>query len=139
MDLLKVQDLCKSFGGLRVIQNLDFTIRTGEIIGLIGPNGSGKTTTLNMLTGFLNPDSGSITFNEKNVTGLSSHQMSAMGVGRTFQLVKPFLEITALQNVMVGRVYGHSPVRSLRLLQMNQWDCSRRCNCKIKPMFSLVT
>ena len=115
MDFLKVEGLCKSFGGLRAVNNLDFTIAQGEIVGLIGPNGSGKTTTLNLLTGFLKPDSGSINFVGKNVTGLPRYTMCQRGVGRTFQLIKPFLEFTALQNVMVGRVYGQNPARNLKI------------------------
>jgi branched-chain amino acid transport system ATP-binding protein len=98
---------------LRAIDDLGFTVQEGEIIGLIGPNGSGKTTTLNLLTGFLKPDTGSITFRGENVTGLPRHSMSRKGVARTFQLTKTFLNFTALQNVMVGRMYGHRPTASL--------------------------
>jgi branched-chain amino acid transport system ATP-binding protein len=113
MPLLSVAGLSKSFGGLRAIDDLGFTVQEGEIIGLIGPNGSGKTTTLNLLTGFLKPDTGSITFRGENVTGLPRHSMSRKGVARTFQLTKTFLNFTALQNVMVGRMYGHRPTASL--------------------------
>ena len=115
MSFLKVNGLSKSFGGLNVIQNLDFEVEPGEIVGLIGPNGSGKTTTLNMLTGFLKPNSGTIVFMGKNIAGLPCNQVSHTGVARTFQLIKPFLEFTALQNVMVGRVYGHEPARNMRV------------------------
>lgn len=114
MSFLKVNGLSKSFGGLQVIQNLDFEVEAGEIVGLIGPNGSGKTTTLNMLTGFLRPNSGTIIFMGKNIAGLTCNQVSHTGVARTFQLIKPFLEFTALQNVMVGRVYGHKPARNMQ-------------------------
>jgi len=99
------------------VQDLDFEIAEGEIIGLIGPNGSGKTTTLNLLTGFLKPDSGTITFRGENVTGLPRHRMSRSGVARTFQLTKTFFDFTALQNVMVGRAYGREPARNLKLAQ----------------------
>ncbi len=115
MSFLKVNGLSKSFGGLNVIQNLDFEVEPGEIVGLIGPNGSGKTTTLNMLTGFLKPNSGTIVFMGKNIAGLPCNQVSHTGVARTFQLIKPFLEFTALQNVMVGRVYGHEPARNMQV------------------------
>jgi len=115
MSFLKVNGLSKSFGGLNVIQNLDFEVESGEIVGLIGPNGSGKTTTLNMLTGFLKPNSGTIVCMGKNIAGLPSYQVSQSGVGRTFQLIKPFLEFTALQNVMVGRVYGHESTSNMRV------------------------
>jgi branched-chain amino acid transport system ATP-binding protein len=113
MAFLQVEGLCKSFGGLRAIRDLDFSVEEGEIVGVIGPNGSGKTTALNLLTGFLRPDSGKVTFRGEDITGLPRYRVSQKGVARTFQLVKPFLEFTALENVMVGRAYGHSPASSL--------------------------
>jgi len=113
MAFLRVEGLCKSFGGLRAIHDLDFSVEEGEIVGVIGPNGSGKTTALNLLTGFLRPDSGKVTFRGEDITGLPRYRVSQKGVARTFQLVKPFLESTALENVMVGRAYGHSPAGSL--------------------------
>lgn len=115
MCVLKVEGLCKSFGGLMAVYDLGFEVEEGEIIGLIGPNGSGKTTTLNLITGFLKPDSGTITFRGENVTGLPRWRASQKGIARTFQLIKPFLDFTALQNVMVGRVYGQEPVKSLKV------------------------
>jgi branched-chain amino acid transport system ATP-binding protein len=115
MHVLKTDGLCKSFGGLRAICDLDFEVEEGEIIGLIGPNGSGKTTTLNLLTGFLKPDSGTVMFMGENVTGFPRYRMSQKGVARTFQLIKPFLDFTALQNVMVGRIYGQAPAKSLKV------------------------
>ena len=114
MPFLKVEGLTKSFGGLTAVQNLGFEIEQGEIIGLIGPNGSGKTTTMNLLSGFLRPDSGTITFGGENVTGAPRHRMGQKGMARTFQLTKTFFDFTALQNVMVGRVYGREPAKSLR-------------------------
>ncbi len=114
MALLKIEQLCISFGGLRAVHMVDFEISAGEIVGLIGPNGSGKTTIMNLITGFLKPSCGTITFNGTNITGMSRPRVCRQGIGRTFQLIKPFLDFTALQNVMVGRVYGREPVRSLR-------------------------
>lgn len=115
MPFLKVEGLTKSFGGLMAVHNLGFEVEAGEIIGLIGPNGSGKTTTLNLLTGFLKPDSGTITFRDKDVTGLPRHRMGLRGMARTFQLTKTFFDFTALQNVMVGRVYGQEPAKNLKV------------------------
>lgn len=112
--LLRVENLNKSFGGLMAVRRLEFEVEQGEIIGFIGPNGSGKTTTMNLITGFLKPDSGKITFQGKDVTGLARYKMPASGIARTFQLVKPFLGFTALQNVMVGQLYGQEPARSPR-------------------------
>lgn len=114
MEFLKVEGLCKSFGGLAAVRDLEFQVQEGEIMGLIGPNGSGKTTTLNLLTGFLKPDSGRIIFRGENVAGLPRCRACHKGIARTFQLTKTFLEFTALQNVMVGRTYGHRPASSLR-------------------------
>ena len=115
MSLLKIERLCKNFGGLAAVHNLDFEVQQGEIVGLIGPNGSGKTTTLNLLTGFHKPTSGKITFNGKDVTNLPRCRVCQRGVARTFQLVKPFMDFTALQNVMVGRAYGKEPARNLKV------------------------
>jgi branched-chain amino acid transport system ATP-binding protein len=115
MRLLNVEKLCKSFGGLKAINSLDFFVDEGEIVGIIGPNGSGKTTFLNLLTGFLKPNTGKITFREEDITGLARYKVSQKGMGRTFQLCKPFLDFTALQNVMVGRAYGQEPSRNMKI------------------------
>lgn len=112
MSFLRVEDLQKSFGGLMAVRRLGMQVEQGEIIGLIGPNGSGKTTTMNLITGFLKPDSGKITFQGRDITGQARYKMSPSGIARTFQLVKPFLGFTALQNVMVGQLYGQAPARS---------------------------
>lgn len=114
MSLLTVDKLCKSFGGLKAIHNLDFNVDEGEIVGIIGPNGSGKTTSLNLVTGFLKPDSGKITYRGEDITGMARHKVCRKGIARTFQLCKPFLDFTALQNVIVGRVYGQEPSRNLK-------------------------
>ncbi len=114
MSLLTVENLCKSFGGLKAINRLDFHIDEGEIVGIIGPNGSGKTTFMNLLTGFLKPNEGQITYRGEDITGLARHKVNRKGIARTFQLCKPFLDFTALQNVVVGRVYGQDPSRNLK-------------------------
>jgi branched-chain amino acid transport system ATP-binding protein len=115
MSLLHVQGLSKSFGGLKAVHGVGFNVEQGEILGLIGPNGSGKTTTLNLLTGFLKPDSGTIMFNGQHLAGLPRCHVCRKGVARTFQIIKPFLEFTTLKNVMVGRVYGQEPARNLKV------------------------
>jgi branched-chain amino acid transport system ATP-binding protein len=115
MRILTVEQLCKTFGGLKAINNLDFYVDEGEILGIIGPNGSGKTTVLNLLTGFLKPNTGKITFQGENITGLPRYQINKKGIARTFQLCKPFLDFTALQNVIVGRVYGQEPCENMKV------------------------
>jgi branched-chain amino acid transport system ATP-binding protein len=114
MRLLNVEKLCKSFGGLKAINELDFHVEQGEIVGIIGPNGSGKTTFLNLITGFLKPNKGKITFQGEDITGMARYKVSQKGIARTFQLCKPFLDFTALQNVMVGRSYGQEPSKNMK-------------------------
>ncbi len=115
MHLLEIDGMCKSFGGLRAINGFSLTVEQGQIIGLIGPNGSGKTTALNLITGFLKPDAGTVTFRGENITGLPRWKTCQKGIARTFQLIKPFLDFTAVQNVMAGRAYGHAPAPNLRV------------------------
>ncbi len=115
MPVLQIEGLCKSFGGLMAIHDVGFEVEEGEIVGLIGPNGSGKTTALNLITGFLKPDAGTITFRGEDITGLPRYRIGQKGIARTFQLIKPFLDFTALQNVMAGRAYGHAPAPNLKV------------------------
>jgi len=122
MSFLKVEGLNKSFGGLKAVHNLDFDVEEGEIIGFIGPNGSGKTTTMNLLTGFLKPDSGKIIFRGKDIAMLPRYRTCGQGVARTFQINKPFLEFTALQNVVVGRLYGKDPAKNLKIANKESRD-----------------
>lgn len=93
---------------------VNFEIHKGEIFGVIGPNGSGKTTLFNVITGFLKADKGKVTFMGKDITGLPPHQICRKGIARIFQLVKPFHQLTTLQNVMVGRTYGKDPANNIR-------------------------
>ena len=99
---LDVQDLYKAFGGVVPTNKVSFTLRQGSIVSLIGPNGAGKTTTLNLLSGLVTPDAGSIRFKSRQLVGLSPSQIAASGIGRTFQNLKLFDGLTALENVMVG-------------------------------------
>jgi len=112
--ILEVKNLCKSFGGLKAIEKLNLTVEKGEITGLIGPNGSGKTTFFNMISGLLRPDKGTIIFNGKDITGLPPHEICRSGIARTFQLTKPFARLSPLKNVMVGRIYGCNPAKSMK-------------------------
>jgi branched-chain amino acid transport system ATP-binding protein len=101
-DLLRVDQLRKEFGGLVAVNDVDFTIPQGAIASLIGPNGAGKTTFFNMLTGVYKPTAGTVEFNGANVTGKPPHAITERGIGRTFQNIRLFQNMTALENVMVG-------------------------------------
>ena len=96
------------------LYDVNFEIFDGEIFGVIGPNGSGKTTLFNVVTGFLKANSGKITFMGKEITALPPHQICRQGIARIFQIVRPFPQLTTLQNVMVGRTYGKNPATSMR-------------------------
>ena len=100
--ILNVNDLTKRFGGLMAVGGLSFDIGTGEILGLIGPNGAGKTTVFNCLTGFLPIEEGEVILEGRNIVDQQPYQICQMGMARTFQIVKPFLTISVLDNVMVG-------------------------------------
>jgi branched-chain amino acid transport system ATP-binding protein len=100
--LLDVRGISKSFRGLRAVHSASFEIPEGGINGLIGPNGAGKTTIFNMIAGVYPPDSGEIVFENRRIDGLRPDQVCAAGVGRTFQIVKPFAGLSVLDNVMVG-------------------------------------
>jgi branched-chain amino acid transport system ATP-binding protein len=99
---LEVKNISKSFSGLRAVQDVSFTVPEGEIVGLIGPNGAGKTTCFNMIAGVYQPDEGTITLDGQNIGGWRPDQVCLAGVGRTFQIVKPFAGLTVLENVIVG-------------------------------------
>ena len=106
--LLEFDGVSKSFGGLRAIDNVSFAVRPGEIVGLIGPNGAGKTTLFAMASGFLSPTEGQIRFQGSRVDGLDPPRICRAGLARTFQIVKPFGEMTVLENAMVG-AFLHCP------------------------------
>lgn len=103
--ILRTEKLCKYFGGIKAVDGVDLEVRTGEILGLIGPNGAGKTTIFNLISGFLRPTSGRIFFRERRIDNLRPHVIAAMGIGRTFQIVKPFSEMSVLENILAA--LGH--------------------------------
>jgi branched-chain amino acid transport system ATP-binding protein len=104
--VLELVGVHKSFDGLRALSALSFTVEEGEILGMIGPNGSGKSTAFNVITGSLRCDEGTVVFNGEDITGLRPHHICHKGIARTFQVVKPFPHLSALENVLVGRLFG---------------------------------
>jgi branched-chain amino acid transport system ATP-binding protein len=102
MEILKIRGITKKFGGLTALKGVNLTAEEGEIIGLIGANGAGKTTLLNVIAGIYVPELGTIEYQAENITGLRADQICKKGIARTFQLMKPFRELSVLENVMVG-------------------------------------
>jgi branched-chain amino acid transport system ATP-binding protein len=106
-NVLRLDKICKGFGGLQVLTDVSMTVKEAQIVGLIGPNGAGKSTLFNVITSFYKPYAGDVYLREQRITGIAPHKVCHLGVARTFQLVKTFLKMTVLQNVMVGAVFGH--------------------------------
>jgi branched-chain amino acid transport system ATP-binding protein len=109
MSLLRVSGVSKVFGGLRAVHRVSFDLPEGEILGLIGPNGAGKTTLFNVVSGFMRPDEGTVTYRGESLAGLRPHAICRRGMVRTFQIARPFLRLTLLENVVVGALerVGH--------------------------------
>jgi branched-chain amino acid transport system ATP-binding protein len=101
--LLQVQGITKSFGGLTAVNNVSFDVQEGSIVGLIGPNGAGKTTTFNLITGNYRADRGAVTFAGRPLVGMKTHRIVKLGVARTFQNIRLFQQLTAIENVLSGR------------------------------------
>lgn len=114
MAILEVEKLNKSFGGLVAVHNFDMSVEEGDIMGLIGPNGAGKTTVFNMVACFYSPDSGRVIFQGRNLVGMKPYQICDLGIARTFQVTKPFVNNTVLENVMVGTFCRASNTREAR-------------------------
>ena len=127
MTLLKIENLTKTFGGIRAVHDVNFNVEQGTLVGIIGPNGSGKTTLVNLITGFLKPDTGRIMYGDKNITGLRASKITNLGIGRTFQMVKPFYHLPAFKNLIVplsspkvrrmGENYGDKDAVALDILE----------------------
>lgn len=104
---LEIVSLTKRFGGLIALRDVSLEVKSGEILGLIGPNGSGKTTLINCITGYLRPESGKILYKGKNLVGLKPYQISRLGIKRTFQIVEVFPNLSVLDNVVVGAIFNN--------------------------------
>lgn len=107
--LIELHGVSKSFGGLRAVDGLTASIRRGEVVGLVGPNGSGKTTALNLITGNLTADAGAIVFEGRNIEREGAHRITRAGIARTFQLVRVMPSMTLAENVAIGAMFGARP------------------------------
>ncbi|MGE0848236.1 MAG: ABC transporter ATP-binding protein [Hyphomicrobiaceae bacterium] len=112
--LLEIDRISKSFRGLKAVQDVSFQVPEGQIVGLIGPNGAGKTTCFNVIAGVYHPDGGEVRFAGQRIDGWRSDQVCRAGIGRTFQLVKPFAGLTVMENIMVGALNCSAGVREAR-------------------------
>lgn len=105
-NIMTINNVTKKFGGLRALNKVNIEVKKGEILGLIGPNGSGKTTLFNVISGFYPATEGTIEFKGENITNLSPHKIARKGIGRTFQIVRPFNDMTVLDNVLVSGFFS---------------------------------
>jgi branched-chain amino acid transport system ATP-binding protein len=112
--ILSGKGVTKRFGGLTAVDGVEFELFENEILGLIGPNGAGKTTLFHLIAGVHRPDRGTIIFRGKEITGLRPDSICQLGIGRTFQITKPFLQMSTIENVMVGAYFGSRPRRRLK-------------------------
>jgi branched-chain amino acid transport system ATP-binding protein len=104
--VLEISRLTRRFGGLYAVNDVSFSVGAGEVVSVVGPNGAGKTTLFNLITGVLKPNSGKVEFDGKDITGAPPHRLAAMGIARTFQNIRLFKHLNALENVMIGQVAG---------------------------------
>jgi len=109
---IEAQNLSKHFGGLRAVSAVSFAIRRGEMVGVIGPNGSGKTTLFGLLSGFLPPTTGEIRFQGQSIVGLGPDRLCHLGIVRTFQMVRPFPDMSVFENVKAAAIFGKPEKRS---------------------------
>ena len=114
MTILSVENLSKSFSGIQANKDISFDVSQGEILGIIGPNGAGKSTLFDLITGFTRADKGKVVFEGTDIFGLAPDRISNLGIGRTFQKLKPFADMTLLENVMIGAFMKESSVPEAR-------------------------
>jgi len=139
MAILEVEKLNKSFGGLVAVNNFDMSVEEGDIMGLIGPNGAGKTTVFNMVACFYSPDSGRVIFQGRNLVGMKPYQICELGIARTFQVTKPFVNNTVLENVMVGTFCRAGNTREARRKALEILEALEFSEYKDVPGHELTT
>jgi ABC-type branched-subunit amino acid transport system ATPase component len=139
--LLQVSNVYKNFGGVQAVRDLTFDLQPGELLGIIGPNGSGKTTSVNLITGFVKPTKGDILYQGKNITRWPPYKIVRLGIARTFQMVKPFYQLAAFKNMiiplysprvkkMIGGKYGDRDAVALDLLEEVGFERDARVSYK---------
>ena len=115
MKILSVENLSRSFGGIKANNDISFEVSEGTILGVIGPNGAGKSTLFDLITGYTKTDTGKVNFFSKDISGLSPDKISSLGIGRTFQKLKPFADQTLLENVMIGSFVKEGNIKKLEI------------------------
>ena len=114
MKILSVENLSRAFGGIKANSNISFEVEEGTILGVIGPNGAGKSTLFDLITGYTKADAGKVKFFDKDIFGLTPDKISNLGIGRTFQKLKPFADQTLLENVMIGSFVKEGNIKKAR-------------------------
>jgi len=130
--ILEGKGVTKRFGGLTALQDLDFYVNKGEIFGLIGPNGAGKTTLFNLIAGAYKPDTGEVNLNGENLTHLRPDQICRKGIARTFQIPKPFSNLSVLENVTLGAYFGTSQQKGLKEAEAKALEAIERVSLQGK-------
>ena len=114
--ILRVHDVTKAFGGLVAVDHAHLELHRGQLLGLIGPNGAGKTTLFNLIAGYYAPDAGTITFEGHEIAGMKPYDVCRLGIARTFQTTKPFLECTTIENILVGALLREPSVQKAEII-----------------------
>jgi len=140
--ILEMQNVTKRFGGLRAVKSVSLAMNAGEILFIIGPNGAGKTTVFNLISGFLHPNEGTILFQGKDISRMAPDRAARLGIGRTFQIVKPIPSLTVLQNVMLGafmhtRSLGHAEQEAAKILDFLQMSHLSKFSARGLPLAAL--
>jgi branched-chain amino acid transport system ATP-binding protein len=140
--VLEMRNVTRRFGGLRAVKSVSLAMNAGEILFIIGPNGAGKTTVFNLISGFLHPNEGTILFQGKDISKMAPDRAARMGIGRTFQIVKPIPSLTVLQNVMLGafmhtRSLGQAEQEAAKILDFLQMSHLSKFSAKGLPLAAL--
>lgn len=140
--ILSVRGIGKNFGGLRALRGVSFDLPAGQIMGLMGPNGAGKTTLVNIVCGFYRPDSGTVKFEDRDITRLPAHRICRLGIARTYQIPQPFGQLTVLENTVVAAMYGQglgkSAAEQQALESLQVTDLSDRQDVLAKDMSTVA-